>query len=292
MTENLILKTAWKENAERLRKVGVRTPLLDARLLLQEVLKITYEQLLTQAKRELTDAEIVEFESLMDRRIKREPVSKILGVKEFWSLDFKVTTDTLDPRPDSETIINEVIKNYTDKEAELKFLDLGTGSGCLIITLLKEYPNATGLAIDKSLEALKVATENAETHKVDKRLELIQSDWLSNVNGRFDIIVSNPPYIKKEALDYLPAEVRLYDPRLALDGGQDGLEIYKKLIPEVGNHLDILGKCFMEIGKWQEALVADIIKDNGYEIENIEQDLTGIPRVINFNKPYLKVVKG
>lgn len=286
------LKSAWRENADKLRKVGIKTPLLDARLLLQHVLKITYEDLLTQATRELTDKEVSEYSKLMSRRLKREPVSKILGEKEFWSRDFKVTKDTLDPRPDSETIIQEVLKNFKDKDRELKILDLGTGSGCLLITLLKEYKNATGVGVDISVKALKVSAENAETHKVDERAEFLKSDWLKNVNGRFDIVISNPPYIKREAIDYLPAEVRLYDPKVALDGGKDGLDVYRKLIPQIGNHLNMHGKCFLEIGKWQESLVEDVINENKYEINNIRQDLLGIPRVIVFNKPYLKVVKG
>jgi release factor glutamine methyltransferase len=285
------LKKAWKSAADHLRKVGIKTPLLDARLLLQEVLKITYEELLTQANRVLDEKEIENYEELIARRLKREPVSKILGYKEFWGMEFKTTEDTLDPRPESETIIESVLKNFKDRKSELKILDLGTGTGCLPLSLLKEYPSATAVGVDVSLEALKVATENAENLGFAKRIDFIKSDWLENVEGRFDVIISNPPYIKTEALDFLAAEVRLYDPRIALDGGRDGLNIYRKIIPRLVEHMSIRGKCFFEIGKWQENLVNDLLKDEGYEVLNVVKDLAGIPRTIIFQKPYLKIVK-
>jgi len=170
------LKTAWKESADKLRRVGIKTPLLDARLLLQHVLGITYEELLTQATRELTKEEIEEFAVLMQRRIRREPVSKILGVKEFYSLEFIVNEHTLDPRPDSETVITEVLKEFPDKDRELRILDLGTGSGCLLITLLTEYKNAKGVGVDLSSEALKIANANSEKHRVTNRAEFIKSN--------------------------------------------------------------------------------------------------------------------
>jgi release factor glutamine methyltransferase len=287
----IYLKTSWKESAQRLRKVGVKTPLLDARLLLQHVLDITYEELLISAKRELTELEIAKYEELLLLRLKRKPVSKILGQKEFWGLNFKVTEDTLDPRPDSETMILAVKKAFEDKDKELRILDLGTGSGCLLLTLLNEYPNATGIGADTSLKALSVATENSETLGFAKRADFIKSDWLKNVKGRFDIIVCNPPYIKKEALDYLPAEVRLYDPKQALDGGKDGMIVYRKLTPQLADYLTINGRCYYEIGKWQEHLVSDIINDSDYKIYNSYKDLAGVPRVIEFSKPFLKVIK-
>lgn len=289
-TSEINLKTAWREAANKLKKVGVKTPLLDARLLLQYVLGITYEELLISATRILTVAEIEIYAQLIIQRSTREPVSKILGIKEFWSLDFKVTKDTLDPRPDSETLIHEVLENFKDKERPLKILDLGTGSGCLVITLLTEYKNATAVAVDKSSEALKVASENAEYHKLSDRIEFIESDWLENVEGEFDVIISNPPYIKKEAIDFLAAEVRLYDPLMALDGGEDGLDIYRFLTPKIAEHLNSHGKCFYEIGEWQEEPITQMIEENGYELNNVQKDLAGIPRIISFNKPYITVV--
>ena len=285
------LKTVWRESANRLRKVGIKTPLLDARVLLQEVLKINYETLLTSANRVITPEEIEQFDELIGRRLKREPVAKILGYKEFWSMKFKTTKDTLDPRPESETLVEAVIRNNKDRKKELKILDLGTGSGCLILSLLKEFPNAKGLGVDISIDALRVAAENSEELGLDERVNFIQSNWLKNVKDRFDIIISNPPYIKTEAIDFLPAEARLYDPKIALDGGRDGMKIYRELLPEIPEKLSLSGKCYFEIGKWQDHLIEDLLKENGYEITEVINDLAGIPRVIGFQKPYLKVVK-
>jgi len=289
--EKIILKKAWKEAAQKLRKIEIETPLLDARLLLQHVLNIKYEQLITSGNRELTEQEIESFNKLVARRLLREPIAKILEKKEFWGLGFKTTKDTLDPRPDSETLIECVIQTFKDSNRDLNILDLGTGSGCLLITLLFLYNNSKGLGVDKSIEALKIAGENAESNNVSERANFIVSNWLDNVEGTFDVIICNPPYIKREATNYLSPEVRLYDPIPALDGGADGLDCYREIISQLGKFLAIHGRCFFEIGKWQEHEVSDLISENGFEIIEVRNDLAGIPRVIVFTKPYLKVVK-
>ncbi len=288
---DLMLKTAWKNASGRLRSAGINTPLLDARVLLQNVLNIKYEDLLISASRILTDEEAKKYENLISRRLKREPVAKIIEQKEFWGSKFKTNFDTLDPRPETETIIEAILKNYKDKNRNLKILDLGTGSGCIIISLLKEYPNATGLAVDVSLSALQVARENSENIGVSDRLDIVQSNWFDAVNDKFDIIVSNPPYIKNDFINHLQAEVSLFEPKIALEGGEDGLDAYRKIISEVENHLAIHGKCYFEIGKWQEEQVAEIITKNGFKIIEVWEDLAGIPRVISFGKKNLKIVK-
>lgn len=287
----ILLKHAWKDGAERLRKVGIKTPLLDSRLLLQHVLNINYEELLTSAKRPLTKTEAEDYNDLLARRVRREPVSLILGRKEFWSMDFKTTIDTLDPRPETECLIENVLENFGDKTRNHKFLDLGTGTGAIILSLLKEYPDASGLAVDISDAALEVAKENAKTHGFEKRVEFKKSNWFENVKGKFDIIVSNPPYISTKSIDFLPEEVRLYDPRIALDGGEDGLQEYNAIADKIGNHLAENGKAFIEIGKWQEGRISDILKSKGFIIHSIKKDLAQVPRIICFSKPYLKLVK-
>jgi release factor glutamine methyltransferase len=291
MEYEVLLKHAWKDAAERLRKVGIKTPLLDSRLLLQEVLKINYEELLTSAKRPLTHEEVALYEDYLARRIKREPVSLILGKKEFWSMEFKTTADTLDPRPETETLIENVLENYGDKNREHKFLDLGTGTGAIIISLLKEYPNSIGMAVDIFDEALAVAKENAKKHGVEDRVTFVKSNWFEKVKGTFDIIVSNPPYVTTKAIDFLPAEVRLYDPKLALDGGEDGLDEYRTMLADIGKHIDDNGKIFFEIGKWQEGRINDIIKSSGFIVHTTKKDLAQVPRVVCFSKPYIKLVK-
>ncbi|MDX1948870.1 MAG: peptide chain release factor N(5)-glutamine methyltransferase [Rickettsiales bacterium] len=288
---DLMLKTAWKNASTRLRSAGINTPLLDARVLLQNVLNIRYEELLISASRILTEEERKKFENLLLRRLRREPVAKIIEEKEFWGAKFKTNFDTLDPRPETETIIEAILKNYKDKNRKLKILDLGTGSGCIIISLLREFHNATGLGVDVSLSALQVARENAENLQVSERLDFVQSNWFDSVNDKFDIIVSNPPYIKNDSINHLQAEVSLFEPKLALEGGEDGLDAYRKIIAQVENHLGIHGRCFFEIGKWQEEQVAEIIQQNGFTINEAWEDLAGIPRVISFSKKNLKIVK-
>ncbi len=290
-SEKTYLKTAWKNAATRLRKAEIKTPLLDSRLLLQNVLKITYEQLLIMATRELTDEEIQKFGELILRRLKREPVAKILEEKEFWGVKFKTTIDTLDPRPETETLIEALTQLYKEKDRPLKILDLGTGTGCIIISLLKEYPNATGVAVDKSLPALQIARENAERNNISDRCDFVQSDWFSNVSDKYDIIVSNPPYIKSGSIQHLAEEISLYEPKLALEGGDDGLDAYRKIISEADNFLVPHGKCFFEIGKWQEEPVVDIIHKQGLQVSEVWEDLAGIPRLVIFHKQFLKVVK-
>lgn len=285
-----LLKYVWKDAALRLKKVGVKTSLLDSRLLLQHVLKITYEDLLVSAKRLVTDEENERFEKLLSRRLLREPISKILQYKDFWKCRFKTTTATLDPRPETETLIESVLAEYVDKNRELKILDLGTGTGCLLITLLKEYPNAKGLGVDASMEALKVAGENAAALEVTERANFVKGNWLKGVEGQFDIIVSNPPYIKTKQINHLSEEVRLFDPLSALDGGEEGLDCYKEITENLSKVMDKHAKVFFEIGKWQENDVTNIIKNNGFEINEVRKDILGIPRIISFNKPYLKIV--
>lgn len=293
LVEEINIKTAWKNSADALRRVGVKTPLLDARLLLQHVLGITYEELLLIASSLLTNEQIDAFNLLIERRIKREPVSKILGVREFYGRQFKVTKDTLDPRPDSETMINVIKARYADASAELDILDLGTGTGCLLITLLAEYTKAKGVGVDISEVALAVAKENAKkiVDAEESRASFINSNWLEKVEGSFDIIITNPPYIKTEAIDYLAAEVRNYDPIIALDGGGDGLRDYHVILQKAHKHLKPFGRIYLEIGQWQDKALEEMAADYGYKLENIFDDFNPIPRIVELSKPHLKVVR-
>jgi release factor glutamine methyltransferase len=285
-----LLKYVWKDAALRLKKVGVKTSLLDSRLLLQHVLKITYEELLVSASKLVSDEENDEFEKLLSRRINREPVSKILEYKDFWKYRFKTNQHTLDPRPESETLIEFVIAEFKDKNRELNILDLGTGTGCLLICLLKEFPKAKGLGVDISLDALKVAGENAQNLEVADRVRFQKGDWLNGIDEKFDIIISNPPYIKTSQIDYLQDEVRLFDPLNALDGGESGVDPYITITKNVAKAMNNHAKVFYEIGKWQENDISTIIRENGFDIIAVKNDLLGIPRIIAFRKPHLKVV--
>lgn len=237
-----------RQTIERLRAAGVDNPRLDARL--------------------LTD------EAQIARRVAREPVAYILGHKEFWSLDFAVGPGALIPRPDSETLIEQLLKRFPDRDAPLDILDLGTGTGCLLIAALSEYPNARGTGVDSSPEALAWARKNVE--KCVSHARLVQGDFAATV-GTYDAILSNPPYIPTKDIAGLAPEVRLYEPVQALDGGADGLEAYRALAPLIDTLLKPDGLAFLEIGAEQGEAVAAIL---GTKFLELVPDLAGSPRCV------------
>ena len=239
--------------AAQLLKGFSDTPRLDARFLTED------------AKDE------AELASFIQRRQQGEPVFKILGHRGFWSLDLKVSHDTLDPRPDSETLIETILRLLPDKTQPLHILDLGTGTGCLLLALLSEYSNATGVGIDVSEDALKIAQENGE---------ICGTDHL----GTFDVVISNPPYIPTEEISKLDKEVREYDPKIALDGGIDGLDAYRRLVKDTPVLLEKGGLLVFEIGIGQEKAVLELAKKQGFEFVMSVPDLNKIIRCLVFKK--------
>ena len=205
----------------------------------------------------------------------REPVAYIVGRKEFWSLDFAVGPGALIPRPDSETLIEALCKAFPDKSAPLSFLDLGTGTGCLLIAALKEYPNARGVGVDQSDDALVWALRNISLHKLEARATLIQSGWLEEATPGFDAVLCNPPYIPTAEIASLSADVRLYEPHPALDGGTDGLAAYRALAPRIARLLKSHGRAFLEIGVGQDTAVPAVLAAAGVQVLGIEPDLGG-----------------
>ena len=226
-------------------------------------------------------------DSFIKRRQKGEPVAKIIGSKGFWTLDLAVSNQTLDPRPDSETIISAVLKNYPDKQAPLRILDLGTGSGCLLLALLSEYPNATGIGLDASMSALQVAQKNVDKYAPDRAKLVCQNwdlpDWWKDLGG-FDIVVCNPPYIPTNDIEKLDKDVKDFDPIQALDGGQDGLDEYRSLSESVLEVLKQKGLIFFEIGQGQETDVIDIMQAQKLHLKASYEDLAGILRVLVFSR--------
>jgi release factor glutamine methyltransferase len=214
------------------------------------------------------------FEEFLTRRIAREPVAYITGRKEFWSLDFQVGPGVLIPRPETETLIEQLLKRFPDRTAPLGVLDLGTGSGCLMIAALSEYPGATGTGVDASDAALEWARRNIAAHGLESRSRLAECDF-SEIGGIYDVILANPPYIRTEDIATLAPEVRLYEPVQALDGGADGLEAYRVLAPEIERLLKPDGLAFLEIGAGQGPAVGKLMKT----IE-IVPDLAGIDRCV------------
>jgi len=247
---------------------------LDARLLLQHVLGVSHEELIKIES--VNENQERQFLELVERRKVGEPVAKIVGQKDFWKHSFKTTKDTLDPRPDSETLIEAVLKTCPD--SNYRILDLGIGTGCLLLSLLDEYENATGVGVDISDSALEVAKENAKDLGLEDRAEFIKSNWTENVEGKFDIIISNPPYIPTKDIDGLEKEVKDFDPKSALDGGESGVDCYEEIISQIKELLGENGKVFFEIGQGQEEDLKNIAAENGFVVGEEFKDLSGVVR--------------
>ena len=265
----------------RLKAAGSDTPTLDVRLLLQAAAGLTREDLILGPDRPLTPEQLAAFESFTARRERHEPVSRILGEREFYGRVFTVTPATLDPRPDTETII-EVALAMMPKGARL--LDLGTGTGAIAITLLAERPDATGMATDLSPEALAVAGENATRLGVADRLTWGEGSWFGPVAGTFDIILSNPPYIPAGEIAGLSPDVRNFDPALALSGGSDGLDPYRIIASGAAAHLGEGGLVLVEIGAGQADDVEAIFVARGFSVGGRHRDLGGHTRCLGFNR--------
>jgi release factor glutamine methyltransferase len=276
--------TALAEAARRLQRAGVEAPHHEARLLLAHMLGVETATLVGYPERALTPAEGGRYEALIDRRARREPLTHILGRREFWGLAFRVTADTLDPRPDSETLIEAVLGQLPDRQAPLRLLDLGTGTGCLLLALLSELPQASGLGVDCSAAALAVAEANAGDLGLAGRAAFRLGRWGERLSQPFDLIVSNPPYIRAGDIDGLMPEVARYEPRLALDGGPDGLDSYRVLAGDIARLLAGNGLAALEVGLDQAPAVADLGAAAGLGQATFRRDLAGHIRCLVFRK--------
>jgi release factor glutamine methyltransferase len=214
------------------------------------------------------------------RTLAHEPLSRILGVREFWGLEFELSVDTLDPRPETETIVEAMNTRLPNRSDPYRFLDLGTGSGCLLLALLSEFPAATGFGVDHVFGAAAAARRNADRLGLAARACFAVGDWAAALNGHFDAVVANPPYIASADIVGLPREVRNFDPRIALDGGADGLDAYRRLVVDLTRLLKPNGLFACEIGHGQDSEVAALIAAHGLVIEEIVPDLAGVPRCV------------
>ncbi len=273
------------EATQRLKQAGVETPRLDALLLLSHATGQNMDRLRIDGDIEIAADAAAAFSVLLQRRLAREPVSHILGRREFWSLDFAVGPQVLDPRPDSETLVAAVLEQVEDRQAVLRIADFGTGSGCLLLALLHELPRATGVGTDRSPAALDVARANAASLGLAVRTELREGNWGAGLAGPFDILISNPPYIASDAIPALAPEVARHEPRLALDGGADGLDAYRQLVPDLVRLAARGGLVALEIGQGQDAAVAAMLAAAGLEAIAGKPDLAGIVRVVLARKP-------
>ncbi|KJB95406.1 N5-glutamine S-adenosyl-L-methionine-dependent methyltransferase [Skermanella aerolata KACC 11604] len=263
-----------------LREACVDTPELDARILMGASLGMTREHMLIHATARLNQAQVGRVLGFIARRVDREPVSRILGRREFWSLDFHLSPATLDPRPDSETLIDEALAGIPDRKAPLTVLDLGTGTGCLLLALLSELPNAAGTGIDRSEEAVATATANARRLGFGQRARFAVGDWGDGLSERFDLVISNPPYIPEAEIETLAPEVVRFDPVAALAGGPDGLNAYRTIVTQLPNLLKSKGKVIFEVGAGQAADVARLLVTAGFSGIGTRCDLGRVERAV------------
>jgi len=269
--------------AQTFRAAGIDDADADARVLAGHALHLDRARLISQSDRVLEAREVNAISGLAARRLKREPVSRILGRKEFWSLALAITPDVLVPRPETETVVEGaldfVVRSGLRME-KLRILDIGTGSGALLVALLNELPNATGIGTDISRAALEAAQINVAQFGFESRSSLIACDMAAGVEGQFDLVVSNPPYIARGQIASLAPEVRDYDPMMALDGGDDGLTAYRSISADAKRILAQGGRLFVEMGAGQEPAVRELFTNAGLVVGIARNDLAGTPRVL------------
>ncbi|HTV34151.1 MAG TPA: peptide chain release factor N(5)-glutamine methyltransferase [Methylocella sp.] len=274
---------AFKRLASAFRDAGIESATLDARLLLCAALKIDHASLLRNPLLPLGAGAAV-LSALAARRLAGEPVSRILGFREFWDARFKITPAVLDPRPESETLIEAALEHATDRSANWRILDLGTGSGMLLASLLLGLPHAFGVGVDISPAACQLAKANLATFGLLSRSHVICGDWGASLKGEFDLILTNPPYVATGSIAQLAPEVRDYDPHLALDGGEDGLAAYRALIPGLNERLAPGGLIAIELGEGQYASVQKLLAGHFAESARAKLDLDGKRRVMVLRK--------
>jgi release factor glutamine methyltransferase len=275
-----------RDTAVALAAAGIDNVRFEARLLLAHAAGLSAEQLIARGAEPAPVAVAERLRELAARRVLREPMAYIVGEREFWGLPFKVSPAVLVPRPDSETLIEAALALMPDRQRPWRIVDLGLGSGCLLLTLLREYPAARGVGLELSEEALAVAQANAEALEVAARARLVsgdwrQPDWQQRLGGPFDLLVSNPPYIEAAAIEQLMPEVARFEPRVALDGGPDGLAAYHAIASAAPALVAPGGRVLVEAGEGQALEISRIFAAVGLAMEGLWKDLAGIDRVVS-----------
>jgi len=258
------------KGSDELKKKKIATYRLDSEILLSKVLRKKREEILINLDQKICLKNIYKYNNLIHRRSQNEPVAYITKEKEFWSKNFFVSKNTLIPRPETELMVEKLVKIYKGKS--ISILDIGTGSGCILISLLSELSYSSGVGIDISKNAILIAKKNAERHKKLLNTKFLNKSLSSNFNQKFDLIVSNPPYIRSKDIRNLNDDIKKYEPRIALDGGNDGLDLIKKIIYKTKNILKIKGLLALEIGNEQNKKVSNILIKNNFKIEHIIKD--------------------
>ena len=268
------------QSAARLAAAGIAEPRHEARLILALALGVEPATVFGWPERMVEPTLVEATEALIARRAQGEPVSRLRGKREFWSLDFALSPDTLDPRPDSETLIAAALAAIPDRDTPLRVVDFGTGTGCLLLALLSELPQATGIGIDIVPGAVAAAQDNALALGLAGRAEFRIGGWEARIDGQVDVILANPPYIPTSDIGCLPQEVLAFDPRVALDGGPDGLSAYRALGAAIRGLLGPAGRAYIEIGAGQGLQVARILAESGLTVAAMCRDLADIERCV------------
>lgn len=265
-----------------LREKAIESAETDARLLLGSAAGLSAVQLISSDNEIANDAIVNAFDRLIERRISGEPVARILGEKEFWSLRFKLGAETLVPRPETETIVEAALDHFKKTSRAIRILDLGTGTGAILAALLSELPQATGVAVDRSEAALRLARQNFRNLSLEGRVSYLCGYWATAIGGTFDLVVSNPPYITTHDLALLSPEVRDHDPHLALEAGEDGFDAYRAIVNQLPERLTAEGVAVLELGQGQEQGVAALVEVTGGLVVSgaARKDLAGIPRAL------------
>ena len=275
--ENVISVLTKSKNI--LKKSNIPSASLDCELLLSSSLNISRELLFMNHTEKINDEQLKEFYNILDRRKKKEPIAYILNKKEFWNNSFYVNKNVLIPRPDTEILIEQILKNYS-KNDTISVLDIGTGSGCIVLSLLKLFKNFRGVAIDVSKNALNVAKYNAKMHLLDNRVKFYKSSVDNFFKGKYDLIVSNPPYINSKSLKHLDEGIFKYEPVVALEGGVEGLSLIKKVITGSSKLLKKSGKLILEIGYDQKYKVKKLLENEKFYVNKIVYDYAKNPRCV------------
>ncbi len=281
--QSLTLGEVQRLASTEMRESGIDDFSLEARLLVCHVFEISAVELISKAGLKTDVCQIAKLRNLISRRRGGEPIGRILGEVEFYGLQFKLCENTLQPRPDTETLVDAVRADFQNDNSKIaRILDIGTGAGAVIISLLYNMPSVSGIATDIDNDALGMAKQNAVTNGVDDRIEFVNTSWSADISGNFDVIVSNPPYIRSETIPTLACEVKDHDPLIALDGGDDGLDAYREIFTQCSQKIVRTGKLYLEIGYDQAELVCDLAKLTNWKFIRLIKDLGKNDRVLVF----------
>lgn len=277
----MLLSELQKKITKILAEGGIETNSLDARIILKEIFNFDEKELILNSDLILSESKISKVQKIITRRLNFEPVSKIFGKRDFYNSTFSISDDVLDPRPETENIV-EIANNFILEKGYESFIDLGTGSGCIILSILKENKNLTAVGVDISIDAINIAKKNSKDMKLEKRSSFVVSNWLSSIYNSYDLIISNPPYIPSDEIITLSKTVKNFDPLISLDGGQDGLKCYKEIAQDINRVINKNGRVILEIGYNQAYDVIKIFESKELKLLKIYNDINGLNRILTF----------